>query len=124
MRKKDKGLATSKAKASANVKTDQGRNAWFRFSDLQFYKLNAGEWTASVLLALMVAGLIAVVGGLTVTALVIASADFLMIFSFAAMNYSVARSSDYEKPARRFKTIAVLMLIIVHFVIQMATWPA
>lgn len=123
MRKKNKGLPALEADASANVKGDQGRKDWFTLSELQFYKLNGGEWAASVLLALMVAGLIAVVGGLTSTTLLIAIADFIMIFGFAALNYGIARSRDYEKAAKRFKTRAVLILIIIHFVIQMATWP-
>ncbi|WGK63540.1 hypothetical protein QAO71_17375 (plasmid) [Halopseudomonas sp. SMJS2] len=124
MRKKNKGFAALKAKAASNGISDQGRSAWFRFSGLQFYRLNGGEWAVSVLLALMVAGLIAYVAGPTASALVITSADFLMIFGFAAMSYSITRSSDYEKSAKRFKTIAILVLIIVHFVIQIASWPA
>lgn len=122
MSRKKKGVATLKPAATAKVQSDQGRKSWFCFSGLQFYKLTLGECAASVFQALMVAGLIIVFGGLEDSAMLIGSADFLMILCFSVLNYSITRSPDYRRPVRRFRTIAALTLVIIHFVIQMASW--
>jgi hypothetical protein len=113
---------TSPQKVGVDEKGDQGRREWFRFADLPFYRLTAGEWVISALLALMVTGLIAYVAGPKGGVWVMVGADVIMLLGFAAAAYSLPRSSVFEKPVKRFKVITILSLMIVHFIVQMATW--
>ncbi len=121
MRKRRKA---DRLKPQPGMTNEKGRVVWFHHVGLPFYKLRIGEWFLSAFVAVGVAGLIAIVAGSKPGAMAIVVADFLMVFGFSASAFSFPRSSSHADQVMRFKIVAILSLMLVHFTVQLATAQA